>query len=234
MNKHLYFIIVLLCNLKTSAQQVNADTNFILRETNGRNYHAIFIDTNKQSTFYEHVLNFCFDDYDSASYDVSINYIVNEQKIKLKRSKIASSLPRNWSFLHNYKNKLYLYAPSDWGNNSRLIITDSTFVEYSMDGPTATAIKNFKAINKNSFEFLLFDANNKTNKVTLHMLDWANQIAVLYNHSSEEKYRYELIVGAAKAKSFPIIVNYSRYNKQREFVFDKIDFKNVFANGLKR
>lgn len=202
--------------------QTNNDTTFILRETSPY-YHAIYIEQNKSSVYYDLLTEFNFSHEDSLSYKQSIDYITGKQKTVFTKQKIASSLPRQWCELNSYKENFYLYAPSDRGNNPNLIISDTTIVQYTMDGPYASIISNYRKIDANTFEFLQTNITGGTDTLTIHIIDPEKQLAVFDNHSKNSKYRYRLMVGAAKAWEFPIIVNYCRDARQREFRFDEID-----------
>ncbi|MBS1918456.1 MAG: hypothetical protein JST87_19485 [Bacteroidetes bacterium] len=227
-------IIFILTITSSFGQKVYSDTAFILRDMSGGIYHAIYIDKNVKSEYYSWWTDksFHFHNYDSLSYAESIKSIFGNSKPVFKREAINSSLPKRWLELNNYKGIFYLYSPSDYGNNSNLIITDTTIIEYFMDGPYAYVVDSCKTINENTFEFAVRSAYRTTTKYTIHMLDWEKQIAVFDNHAQGES-RYTLRVGASKAKLFPMIVNYCHDQKQIEFTFDKINFLGLLKGTIK-
>jgi hypothetical protein len=219
--------IILAFHLEMSGQPTAADTLFISRDTFGGSYHAVFIENNASSIYYDWITDFSFDNSDSLSYKESLKSLQGEKPVKLNKTKIPKSLPRQWCTLNSYKNKYYLYAPSDWGNNSNLLINDTTIIEYFMEGPYAYVIDSFKIINRNTFEFSIQCSYRTTRKMTIYMIDWEKQIAVFDNHSEYDDYRYTMMVGKARARKFPIIVNYCKYEKQMEFDFGKADLKSI-------
>ena len=211
-----------------SAQKKTADTTFILRDTSNGVYHAVFIEKNIRSHYYQQLTNFKLDFRDSPSYKESIDDL-RKNKIKISKIKTDRALPLNWCALFDYKGKFYLYSPSDNGNNLNKMITDSTIIEFFMDGPYASAIQSFKAIDLNTFEYTIKGTYSTVEKITIHVLDWVSEVAVFDNHNSDDNYRYTLMVGADRARKFPIVVNYCETQKQMEFNFDSPDFKEIMA-----
>lgn len=230
MAKHLFLLtIVFSFHLKSIGQKTVSDTTFISRDTLGGIYHAIYIEKNKNSKIYDRITNFKFDHNDTISYNESIKYFYGDKQLKFTKYKIASTLPRQWCSLHNYKDRFYLYAPSDWGNNSNLIISDTTIIQFNMDGPYARIIDSCKTIDANTFEFTIKSNSTTVKKITIHVIDWEKQIAVFDNHAENEAYRYTLMVSASEAREFPIVVNYCKVSKQREFKFDKTNFQELLV-----
>jgi hypothetical protein len=226
--KHIILLtIIFLFQLKAFGQTKVSDTTFISRDTSGGIYRAVYIENNKKSTYYDWLTNFKFDSSDSLSYNESIKALFKESPPKFSKTKLDSYLSRQWCGLNSYKDKFYLYAPSDWGNNSNLIITDTTIIKYFMDGPYAYIIDSFKAIDANTFEFSVHSVYRTTTKMSIHIVDWKNQIAIFDNPAEGDEYRYSLMVGSSKARQFPIIVNYCKDEQQMEFNFDKPDFKKL-------
>jgi hypothetical protein len=228
--RHIVLLILILAFQQRLSGQINIpDTTFILKDTSGGGYHVVYIESSKKSNYYEWLTNFAFDNFDSLSYQESINAIYegNPQR-RISKVKLNASLPRQWCGLNGYKDRFYLYAPSDWGNNSNLIVTDTTIIKYFMEGPYAYAIDSFKTINVNTFEFFVHSAYETTTKMSIHIIDWDRQIAIFDDHTEGDD-RYSLMVGSSKARQFPIIVNYCKGKKQREFRFDKINFTKLLV-----
>lgn len=72
-------------------------------------------------------------------------------KKKLMKSKLSKALPRRWCALYLYNDHYYIYAPSDWGNNRRILLNDTTLIGYYMDGPSADIIKGTKKIDSATY-----------------------------------------------------------------------------------
>jgi hypothetical protein len=220
--------ILIMVSSAIFGQKTVTDTTFILRDISNRSYHVIYIENNSRSSFYNWWTDssFAFHNDDSLSYARSIKAIFRDRSSIFRQIKINPSLPRNWCALHSYKGKLYLYSPSDWGYNENLMITDTTIIQYFMDGPYAYIIDSFRTVDKNTFELSVRSSYRTIRKFTINVIDWQNQIAIFDNHAEDNINRYSLMVGATKARRIPMIVNYSNSQKQKEFTFDRIEYAN--------
>ena len=211
---------------KLIGQTEISDTSFISRNISRGIYQAVFIENNPSSKYYNWICDFSFDDSDSLSYQESMNAIFKDTLPKFSKPNLSADLNRNWCGLETYKNNYYLYAPSDWGNNSNLMITDSTIVEYFMDGPYAYVIERFKRIDENTFEFDVRSAYSTTNKMTIYIIDKKNQVAIV-DKQDNDTHEYRLLVNKTDARHYPIIVNYCKDQKMREFQFEAADYKKL-------
>ena len=205
-----------------------SDTSFISRNISIGIYQAVFIENHPSSIYYNWICDFSFDDSDSLSYQESMNAIFKDTLPKFSKPNLSADLNRNWCGLETYKNNYYLYAPSDWGNNSNLLITDSTIVEYFMDGPYAYVIERFKRINETTFEFDVRSAYSTTNKITIYEIDKKYQVAIV-DKQENDMHEYKLLVNKTFARHFPIIVNYCKNQKMREFQFDTPDYLKLLG-----
>lgn len=222
-------MVILAFQQKSFGQTTISDTTFILRDTSGGNYHAIYIEDNQKSRYYDLVTDFKFGKYDSKTYQASINALFKERKPTFPKIEISPTLPRQWCGLHTYKDEFYLYAPSDGGYNRNLMITDTTIIAYFIDGPFAYVIDKFKAIEPNTFEFSVHSAYGKATKIFIHIIDREKQLAIVDKQFGEEHF-YTLLVGKSKARQFPIIVNHGRHHRHLEFNFDKTDYKGLLTH----
>lgn len=226
----LLVLIILICSFQRElvGQAITSDTNFISRNISGGVYQAVFIENNQNSIYYNWICDFSFDDSDSLSYQESLHAIFKDTLHKFSKPKISEELSRNWCGLETFKNNYYLYAPSDWGNNSNLLITDSTIVEYFMDGPYAYVIERFNRINETTFEFDVRSAYSTIIKMTIYFIDSKNQVAIV-DKQENEMHEYRLLVNKTHARHFPIIVNYCKFQKMREFQFDTPDYLKLLG-----
>jgi|GEM_PF-573463 len=211
------------------------DTLFLVREKSGDYYSAVFIDTNKSSQFYKEISSFGIgDEFDKERYDFSAERL-RKNNIALKR-KIISGLPLKWVIFYQYKGKFYTYYPSDFMNHYKVNITDTTFIDYIVEGPVANKIIDFKKIDNHTFRFRLTGMYEHNRELVIHIIDSKNGIAVFENKSTnvvwgnEGKSTY-LMIDADKIKRFPIIVNYCETMKQHEFEFDKPDYKKLISRS---
>ncbi len=222
--KVLLLILALLISSMLLAQQ--DDTVFLKREVADRPYpfyHAVFIDTGIK--FKTELTSFNFNHFDSATY---FDQLTNLRPLKNSKTSIKNNFPRKWIALYKLKGKYYLYRPSDLGNLFRFELTDSTTIDFSMEGPEPSRI------NKVSFPSPTQAIITRTNywegkQVSIKIVDQAKGIAVFtFSPTKYNKHGYKiLMVDGAKAHLFPIVVNYCQTDKQPEFEFDKIDFKSL-------
>jgi len=230
MYKHTLLLLFICLFHKLSFGQTKVDTNFISRNISRGIYQAVFIENNPSSMYYNWICDFSFDDSDSLSYQESLYSIFKDTLPKFSKPNITEELPRHWCGLETYKNKFYLYAPSDWGNNLNLIINDSTLIEYFMDGPYAYVIERFNRVDERTFEFDVRSAYSTTNKMTIYILDKKNQLAIV-DKQDNDTHEYRLLVSKTQAIHFPIIVNYCKVQKMLEFQFDTPDYLKLLATG---
>lgn len=110
-------------------------------------------------------------------------------------------------------------------------MTDSTTLDYYMDGPGISLIQ------KATFGKFKLDLTLKNywqgKKMTINMIDTARGIAIFTfsptkNNSNIEK---KLMVSADKMHFFKTVVNYCPTDKMDEFEFDNIDFENLEQKG---
>lgn len=219
--KFYIFLLTLFISSEMFAQ--SRDTIFLLRETAETPYtfyHAVFIDTSVN--FKTKLTNFSFNNYDSATYF--------DQLTRLRPLKKASlnDFPKKWIALYRLKGKCYLYKPSDFGYHFRFELTDSTTIDFTMEGPEPSRLNKISIVTPTQ---AVIDRTNywEGNGVTIKLVDTAKGIAVFaFSPTKYDKEGYQvLMVDARKAHLFPVVVNYCPTDKQPEFDFDKIDFKSL-------
>jgi hypothetical protein len=206
-----------IASLGSYAQQ---DTLFLKRVSTPSIYHAIFIDTG--SYYREQLTNFNFNHWDSVTYSEQMTLL---KPAKNHRSTI-NHFPKKWIPLYRHEGTYYLYKPSDWGYHFRFEMGDSTTIDHGMEGPQPSRIESI------SFSSPTRASITRINpwegrQVNIHVIDVARGIAVFtFGPTMYSKKGYQvLMVDAAKATLFPIIVNYCLTDRQPEWEFEKIDFK---------
>lgn len=205
----------------------SADTVFIKRDAKGKFHENVYIEPDKASLYYDLIINFGMDEFESSAYARSIDFA--RPSAIWGRKEVSKSLPRRWVGLYRYQRNYYLYAPCDWGSKFGLKVTDSTFMFFQgHEGVGGMVIDRYQKIDNNTFAFALWRywaGGLSWTKFIIHMVDWEAGIAVLEDCSGFTG-RYRLIVDADKARQYPIINNFCRYNRTAEFEFDEIDLKN--------
>lgn len=196
------------------------DTIFLRRHfirTPETEYFAVYIDTGKHIR--KQLTEFTFNEFDSATY---FNQLAELQP--LQKQKIPSWFPKKWITLYQLKGKYYLYSPSDYGNHYRFEITDSTTIDYTMEGPEPSRLEKIYTASSNR---LTIQRENKwwPKQVQIELIDTARGIAVFtYGFpNANKKPERLLLVDANKVHFFPTVVNHGT-SKTFEYDFDKIDF----------
>lgn len=213
------FFLTLFISSAMFAQR--GDTIFLLRKTADTPYafyHAIYIDTSMQ--FRSELTNFSFNNYDSATYFDQLTTLQPIKKIAL------NNIPKKWIALYQLKGKYYLYRPAEFGSHYRFELTDSTTIDFTMEGPEPSRLNKISFVSPTQ---VIIERTNywEGNAVNIKMVDTEKGIAVFtYSSTKHNKEGYQiLMVDAGKAHLYPIVVNFCETDKQPEFNFDEIDFK---------
>jgi len=209
-------------------QSIGKDTTFIFKDTIDGKLQTIFIDYNTDSKFYERITLFNFQYFDKDSYKYSTDYL-KEQKLTLTKSKPA--IPwTNWVTLKQYKEQFYAYHPCDFLFHFRQSINDTTFIDWTGEGPVANKIIEQKKVDSKTYEFKLTGIYDQDRKIIIHIIDFKKGIAVFEQIINGTDKNYYLMIAADKIKSVPIIVNHCPTQKQAELQFDELDFKTLLTN----
>ena len=191
---------------------VKRDTTFILKKVTPNFYHSIYIEKNKKSPYYTELFNFNLSEEENES----INSDYKNSKSKFKK-RILFNIQQEWLLLYKYKNKYYLYSPSDWGNVGRKIIADSGLIEWSIEGPVLAKLVEVKKINERKFILMVQDPSLLKTKIVIYIIDRSRKIAVWKYIRKNKVTEYRLCVAREEAANFDLIVNHCNNMKQPEF-----------------
>lgn len=225
--RYILSILIIGTALQLFGQNSENDTTFIFKDTVDGELETIFIDYNTDSKFYVKVSDFHFKYFDKDSYRYSIDYL-KEQKLSLTHSKPIVPWV-SWVILKQYKDKYYVYCPCDFWFHFRQSINDTTYIDWTGEGPVANKIIDQKKIDDTTYEFKLTGIYHRDRKVIIHIIDFKKGIAVFEEAIDRLDKKYYLMIAADKITSVPIIVNYCTTQKQMELKFDKVDFKALLA-----
>lgn len=226
-SKYVLAVFAMFYALNSLGQKPIKDTTFLYRETSNNIYHAIFIDTSKTSQFYDVISDFKFGEFDQASYDYSLDFL-KSKNIKLTKTSI-DDLPKKWIILKYYHGEYFTYKPSDSYTHFKIEITDSTFTEYTGEGPLANKVLSYSKVNDKTFSFSLTGVDNPNRDLTVHIINSQKGIAVFEERLKNKKSSYYLMIDAAKIRQLPIIVNYCETDKQVEFDFEEPDYQKLIG-----
>jgi hypothetical protein len=214
-------------------QTAKNDTTFLLKENIDGELHTIFIDDNKNSKYYGPVSNFKFgedgmSEDDRVSYKLSLDYLMANGRALARKTPIVPW--KAWVTLKQYKGKFYAYYPCDFYFRFSHSVNDTTFIDWTGEGPVANRIIYCKKIDLKTFEFQLDGINEKARNLKIHVIDEKRGIAVFEQRKSEFGLEYYLMIAAEKIRSVPIIVNYCPTQKQTEFKFETPDYKSMLKS----
>lgn len=218
-------ILLVMATSRLFAQSAQKDTTFIVNETIDGERHAIFIDNNQKSEYYAAISNFNFQQFDDESYKRSTDYL-SENKLSLTKAKPVVPW-RDWVTLKQYDSKFYAYYPCDFLFHFRQSINDSTFIDWTGEGPEANKIIHQRKIDKNTYEMKLSGISYADRKITIHIIDPKKGIAVFEQTSTGTDKKYYLMISAPDITSVPIIVNVCPTQKQMELKFEDPDFEKL-------
>jgi hypothetical protein len=219
----IFLTTILTFQFKSSGQAIASDTTFLLQESKKGIYHAIYIDNNKTSKYYDRISAFDFTKSELDDYKSSLENLKKDNP-KISANHTAIEFSKQWCSLHSFKDRFYVYAPSDYISNFKIAFSDTTYIEYFGDGPTGSFIHSFAKTDSNTFQFNLNSFGKSERIIKIHILDEMKGIAVF-----EENANYSLMVRSDRIRMFPVIVNYCKSQKQLEFEFDKINFDKLLS-----
>jgi hypothetical protein len=221
LKQFMLLVFIFLINTENSfSQKLKSDTVFIFKDSVKGYSQSIFLEKNKNSKFYNAITSFEFDLQDKKSYALSINFL-RERKLKLKKQKPI--LPSTkWIVLKQYKGKFYAYHPCDFYTFYKVSINDTTYIDWTGEGPIANKILSQKKINDSTFELKTYGVNALEKKIKIRLINKELGIAVFEEIENVVFSNTYLMIMADKIKMIPFIVNNCGSYKQKELKFEKL------------
>ncbi len=213
--------IIIICSTFSAFGQ--SDTVFIEKDSLLGTAQSIFFENNPNSNFYDKINYWGFMMFDEQSYKYSLDFLKENQ---LTLTKKAPVIPQTkWITLKQYKGSFYVYHPCDFISHYRISINDTSFIDWTGEGPVANSIITQKGIDDNTYEFQLTGIANKDRKLIIHIIDSKRGIAVFEekNDKADVSYFY-LMIASDKIRNVPLIVNNCTTYKQSELCFDKPNY----------
>jgi hypothetical protein len=131
-------------------------------------------------------------------------FVEHKSKIKHVDHDLINS---TWTSLYWFNNEFCLYSPSDWMNNTHVLITDSTFYFLSSADPMLELITHFKQLNATKYEFKSIDYFGGIRTTTIDIINSEKGIAIWeYKSANKEQVVKELKVRSENVKLFPMII----------------------------
>lgn len=221
--QNILIALLIMSSYATYARSAKKDTTFLLKEKRRIGYHTVFIDTNPKSAFYRTITDFSFISDDAKRYASSLEFFKGQKLTRFTNRKF----PRKWIELYQYKGKFYVYYPSDFYFEYKIRITDSTYIIHTGEGPVANKIISFSKVDSSTYRFRLTGQYGRNRKLTVHIIDPQKGIAVFEENVDGQGKNYFLMIAADKARNLPLIVNYSRAQKEEEFNFKPPNYRKL-------
>lgn len=215
-----FTILIFLLTSPLFGQMNIVDTVFIQKDSVLGTAQSIYFDYNRNSKFYDQLNYWTFDKFDTLTYLHSLDYL-KEKNFNLNKSTPVISTQK-WVSLYKYKGKYYVYKPCDFLFHYKVSINDTTYIEWTGEGPVANKIIEQKKLNSSTYQFKLASYFNEDLILTIHFIYRKEGIAVFKqaNNSNQKESFQFLMIAADKIKSVPIIVNNCEFQKEGEFNFD--------------
>lgn len=228
MNYKMIFFALLFAPIFLNAQENKNDTLFLEKSEKYGSLQSVFLEDNRNSTYYDAISDFKFGEFDGQAYQWSLDYLKdNNLNISHKKSIVPI---KKWIILHQYKNTLYAYKPCDFFTHFQVSITDSVYIDYTGEGPVANQIVSQQKINGSTYKLHLKGMYWADRMLTIKIIDKQKGIAVFKDQNGEDVMEY-LMIDAAKIRQVPLIVNRCGVHKQPEFDFETIDFEKLLNNN---
>lgn len=152
----------------------------------------------------------------NPSIDVNTEFFNSQIEFFNKKDKL-NKFPLNildkWSQIYIYKNKYFVYSPSDWMSNETLLLTDSVIYHNRSVDPDLEFIKDYSKINDSVYFFNLYSPNYSEQldfikrKLTIIVIDKKFMITKwIWTNSDNQILFTRLFVDSRNVKSFPMIV----------------------------
>lgn len=131
--------------------------------------------------------------------------------------------------LKQHNDEFYVYHPCDFIFHFKQSVNDTTFIDWTGEGPVANKIIEQRKIDNKTYEFILTGIYDNERKVIVHIIDFKKGIAIFEQITNKSEKTFYLMIAAETIKSVPIIVNQCQKYKQKELEFKEPDFKSLLS-----
>lgn len=209
-------------------QTFQLDTTYIWKDSLLGSKQSTFYETNLNSKYYKGITDFSFGEFDKERYNNSLDYLI-KKKLLLKHCKPILTA-RRWISLKLYKGQFYAYYPCDFYTNYKVSVNDTTYIDWTGEGPVANKIINQKKFNDTTFVIKTLGIYDINRQIIIHLIDKSKGIAI-FEEQTKDGISFNLMISADKIKSVPFIVNNCETRKQLELKFEEPDFKKLLTQN---
>jgi len=134
----------------------------------------------------------------------------------------------NWSSLYILKDKFYVYSPSDWMLNKRILVSDSVLYHFASNDWRMESIQTIETKSNGDLIINLTGYENEQIVLSIRFIDENKTIAIWNRKSSDGYEYYELRVRSSEVRKFDMIVNDCLGTKCfQEFVFETPEYSEI-------
>jgi hypothetical protein len=224
-NRHILVLIFISIGLQSFGQTNSQDTIYFHKDSVLGSIQSIFIENNNNSKYYTNISHFTFNRFQQRRYDNSIEYL-EENNIELSK-KVIRGIPSNWIVLKQHMGDFYAYHPCDFLFHYKVSVNDSTYINWTGEGPVANKINEYRKIDQNTFAFILTGVYNNNSELIIHIIDQERGIAIFEKVLKDRPNVFSLMIDAKNIRKVPIIVNNCEYEKQSEFQFEDPEYEQL-------
>jgi hypothetical protein len=203
-----------------------AKRDSIIKETD---YGSIYVTTDTSAVMFSWLANESIDTsiFNELYSTENIKEFLNTNKIKMKKFKnIAVS--GNWSSLYILNDKFYVYSPSDWLFNERILISDSALYHFGSADWRIESIQNVETNSNGDIKINLSGFRGEKIELSIRFIDDNKNIALWHRKSSEGYENSELRVRSSEVRKFDMIVNDCLGTKCfQEFIFETPEYSEI-------
>lgn len=193
-----------------------------------RQHGYIYLTTDTTSRLYNWIIPNPDNNYVINVYADYIKKIKENFQQKMVINEI-NGFPRKWNSVYVYKDRFFLYGPSDWMMNTGYYISDSVIYITKSDPDDLYFILDFKQKSVELSEIPIINYLGERNKIQIRLIDskYGLYIWTFFNQDGEVKTQY-LMQDSKFSKKLPMIVCDCGDEKCfMEFEFDKPDFNKL-------
>ena len=207
-------------------KQYLASRDSIIKETE---YGCVYITKDTTAEMYSWLANEIIDTavFNEMYTPESISEFLVTNKIKMKH---YSNIPvkGNWSSLYILNDNFYVYSPSDWMFNKRVLISDSALYHFGSDDWRIESIQTIETNSNGNLKMNLAGFRGEKIELSIRFIDNDKNIA-LWHHKSSDGYEYsELRVRSSEVRKFDMIVNDCLGVKCfQEFIFETPEYSEI-------
>ena len=213
------------------SQTTTNDTIFLKREWTKDSYNIVYVDSNRSLKQYDWLIP-TLDNNEKTKelYNNQIKSLLKDTSVTYTKIDFKN-IPRKWTEIHIYKDKYYVYWPSDWLNNFEYILTDSTLINIPGEGPYPEIIIEYNKKSEINYNIKALSFNNSISKYEIFIIDKRNEIAI-WKSKSNGTISYRLMINSMNIRRFPMVICVCSIGKCfNEFEFDKFDYEKLINNA---